>query len=656
MRKLPVPSPVWKQFVEQGKLTESELSQIILDSWKRSVQQNVNPFRISTNDLLEHHSLRERLESNQQLIDAALPIMQELHNVFMRESFVVLLADTQGYILQSLGNPGFEEKIRKVHLAVGANWHESVKGTNAIGTALVTHNIINVHAEEHFCRENHFLTCSAAPIFDFQGKLIGVLNISCDYRLHQQHLLGSVVTAVKAIENRLLLENTKKQLVITCRQLSSLIDDVPEGLLVIDPDGYIIRINRTCSTLLGISPQECIGQHLENVFDHACQMLDKFKHGRGILDHVVTFKKSTENPPSYLIRMAPGNNPSFNGAIASIRKTGTKARSSLPKQTMHNSYTFSDIIGNSSQILEAKRLSVIAARNNFTVLLQGESGTGKEMFAQAIHNAGFRASGPFIAINCGAIPANLLESELFGYEEGSFTGAKKGGQAGKFELARGGTIFLDEIGELPLNFQVTLLRILQEKQVVRIGGTNPIPLDLRIITATNKNLDMAVKEGNFRLDLYYRLNVLAIPIPPLRERKEDIIPLAQHFLRKSTFELGKNMMTIAPDLHKWLENYSWPGNVRELENVLTRAVVFAEEDTLHQEDLPNHLRDTVSVFKQVTTNADTTLKDKEFQAINEALAKTGGNITQAAKILGIGRNTLYRKMQKNPNIFYGGDS
>ncbi|UWG96499.1 sigma-54-dependent Fis family transcriptional regulator [Dehalobacter sp. DCM] len=647
MGKLPVPSPVWNQYVEQKKHIESGVSHIILDSWERSVQQNVNPYCISMNDLLEQHSLRERMESNRQLLDAASPVMLELHNVFKGGNFVVLLADTQGYILHSVGDPGFEEKVRKIRLAVGANWNESVKGTNAIGTALASQSCVNVFAWEHYCRENHFLTCSAAPIYGSQGELAGVLNVSSDYRSHEPHLLGSVVAAVRAIENRLLLENSQKQLVSAYLQMSSLLDVIPEGLLLVDPEGYITRINKTGSTLLGISPQECIGRPLENIFDRANHWLGELKHNKGILDRTATIEKSAGNQQTFMVKMTSGDKQYFKGVIASIRKVGTKAYSALPGSQLKRSfYSFSDIVGNSSPILETKRLSGIAARNNSTVLLQGESGTGKEMFAQAIHNASSRALGPFIAVNCGAIPTNLLESELFGYEEGAFTGAKKGGQPGKFELARGGTIFLDEIGEMPLNFQVTLLRILQEKQVIRIGGTTPIPLDVRIIAATNKDLEKEVKQGNFRLDLYYRLNVLTIDIPTLRDRKEDIVMLAHHFLNNLVLESNRNKLTIAPDLQEWLENYNWPGNVRELENIMERAVNFSENNVLDCEDLPPSLRNNAPVSHSVCKNGDSTLKDKEYQAIHETLSKTGGNITHAAKMLGIGRNTLHRKIKK----------
>ncbi len=642
MAKLPAPSSAWERYVEQGKPIDSDLSHIILESWERSTRQKVNPYRIS-NDLLEHHSLQERKEINRQLLDAASPIMLELQSVLKGGNFIILLADTQGYILQSYGDPGFEEKARKICLSVGANWHESVRGTNAIGTALASQSVVNVFASEHFCRENHFLTCSAAPIYDPQGEIAGILNISGHYSVHEPHLLGSVVSAARAIENRLLLENAQKQLVTTYLQMSSIMDVVPEGLLFIDPEGYITGINQNGSNILEISPQECIGQPLDTIFDEAQKWLGELRNGKGILNRTATIGKSKGRLHTYLVRMASGEQQNM-GMIASVRRDAASANSFFSGWSMNDSYSLSDIVGNSPQIIETKRLSTIAARNNSTVLLQGESGTGKEMFAQAIHNASPRSAGPFIPINCGAIPMNLLESELFGYEEGAFTGAKKGGQAGKFELANGGTIFLDEIGEMPLNFQVSLLRILQEKQVIRVGGTTPIPLDVRVIAASNKDLESEVQKGNFRLDLYYRLNVLTIDIPALRDRKEDIILLAQHFLHKLTAKLDKNRITIAPDLCEWLENYTWPGNVRELQNILERAVNFAERDELDCKDLPANLRKITPVLRPEKELFK--LEDREFYTILEALSKTDGNLSQAAKLLGIGRNTLYRKMQK----------
>jgi Transcriptional activator of acetoin/glycerol metabolism len=641
MGKLPAPSSAWTQYVEQGKSIDSDLSFVILESWERSTQQNVDPYCVKMNHLLEYGSLQERREANRQLLDAASSIMLELHSVLKGGDFIVLLADAQGYILQSYGDPGFEEKAEKLCLAVGSNWHESIRGTNAIGTALASRRGVNVFASEHFCRENHRLTCYAAPIFDPQGELVGVLDISGDYHVHEPHLLGTVVSAARAIENKLLLQNAQKQLITTYLQMSSIMDVVPEGLLFLDPHGFITGINQNGSNILGVSPHECIGRPLDTIFDDAGQWLNELRNSKGILNRTARIERSKGKSHTYSLRMASDKQENIS-IVASIRND--KAPSSWSGLNLNYSYSFSDIIGGSPEITETKRLARIAARNNSTVLLQGESGTGKEMFAQAIHNASPRSEGPFIPINCGAIPMNLLESELFGYEEGAFTGAKKGGQPGKFEQAHGGTIFLDEISEMPLNFQVGLLRILQEKQVTRVGGAAPIPLDVRIIAGSNKNLESEVEQGNFRLDLYYRLNVLTIDIPALRDRMEDIMPLAHYFLDKLTRNSGISKMAIDPALEEWLENYTWPGNVRELYNIMERAVSFTEKEVIDCQDLPANLRKKTPVSgsnKNVWK-----LQDREYCTISEVLAKTDGNLSQAAKLLGIGRNTLYRKMQK----------
>lgn len=312
-------------------------------------------------------------------------------------------------------------------------------------------------------------------------------------------------------------------------------------------------------------------------------------------------------------------------------------------------YCFDDIITNNPAMLQAKHFAKMAAENDSTVLLLGDTGTGKEMFAQAIHNASARSRGPFVAINFGAIPPNLIDTELFGYEEGAFTGAKKGGQPGKFELADGGTIFLDEIGEMPLYTQVTLLRILEDQQITRIGGCKAIPINTRIIAATNKDLRSEVEKGTFRKDLFYRLNVLTIRIPKLADRQTDILLLANHFIRRLNMRLKKNVTKMTREFKDWLETYSWPGNVRELKNLLERCIIFVEGDTLRLDDIPQDIRGLSNMSSKSTIANDQTpfsLEQKEKEMIELALREAHGNISMAAKMLGIGRNTIYRKIHK----------
>ena len=291
------------------------------------------------------------------------------------------------------------------------------------------------------------------------------------------------------------------------------------------------------------------------------------------------------------------------------------------------------------------RKAKIAGKSTSTVLLLGESGTGKEVFAQSIHNYGKRKEGPFIAVNCAAMPRELIQSELFGYCDGAFTGAKKGGRPGKFELANGGTLLLDEIGEMSLDLQVNLLRVLQEKNVVRIGGESPIPIQVRVIAATNKNLRKAVEEGTFREDLYYRLNVMTLLVPPLRERGEDIDILVAKILTKMSVKLGKEVLKIDPEVRKIFRQYDWPGNIRELENVLECSINMMDGDILTVEYLPTYLTNCKET-KMNDQGDIISLSQLECSAIEDAMKKCEGNITQVAKALGIGRNTLYSKLNK----------
>jgi len=292
----------------------------------------------------------------------------------------------------------------------------------------------------------------------------------------------------------------------------------------------------------------------------------------------------------------------------------------------------------------------IVANSPSTILIDGESGTGKELLAQSIHNYSNRRNAGFVAVNCGALPETLIESELFGYDSGAFTGASKGGKPGKFELANGGTLFLDEVGEMPLDMQVKLLRVIQEGVITRVGGTKNIPVDVRIIAATNKDLKEEIKEGRFRLDLYYRLSVIPLRLPSLRERKEDIPMLINYFLHSKALKLNKDVPEISPEVYRFLLSYSWPGNVRELENFIEKTV------NLNGNIVWDVTKDQVKNLPEVGTTPHrgsssskvtlTTLDEMEKRMIKEAIKELNSNISQVAKTLGISRNTLYLKMKK----------
>ncbi|WXR61727.1 sigma 54-interacting transcriptional regulator [Peptostreptococcaceae bacterium AGR-M142] len=312
-------------------------------------------------------------------------------------------------------------------------------------------------------------------------------------------------------------------------------------------------------------------------------------------------------------------------------------------------YSFEHIIGSSSIIKEVKYMGEKASKTNSNVLIMGESGTGKELFAHAIHNRSKRVLEPFVKINCGAIPSELLESELFGYEEGAFTGAKKGGKKGKFELADKGTIFLDEIGDMPLTMQVKLLRVIQEREVERVGGNKLKKIDVRIIAATNKNLEELVRKNLFREDLYYRLNVMTLNVPPLRSRKEDISLLADFLKSKLSRALNKYVEGISREAIKYLMNYNWPGNVRELENIIERAINLLDSDLIIKpKHLPSRIvtSDISNTYGKTSTNLKEIIEDIEYKLISKYLNEFKGNKNKVAKTLGISRTSLYKKIEK----------
>lgn len=541
----------WQSFVHKGQLNQPAVNPLIAASWQRSAELGVSPFQLQRNDILEAHVLRQRQQASERLLQAATGPMESVYFTLRGMGFTVVLTDPDGYILQAIGDPEFLDKANQVSLTPGANWSENIKGTNAIGTAINLMMPVKVHAWEHYCQDNHIITCSAAPIIDPQGYLLGTLDVTGDYRDVNDRLIYLVTLAAKNIEKEILL-------------------------------------------------QDLLGKHRMSQRDQSIILMP---------------------------------------------------RKSLPEKAVGQYYSFDNIVGESEGMQKAIKTARRSADSMSTILITGETGTGKELFAQSIHQASQRANGPFMAINCAAIPGNLVESELFGYEAGAFTGAKKSGQPGKFELAERGTIFLDEIGDMPLAAQSALLRVLQEKKITRIGGHKVIPIDVRVIAATHKDLEQAVENGSFRQDLFYRLNVVNISIPPLRERKDDILKLAGYFLDKHIAKLGRKSLTMSPQARLCLLGYDWPGNIREIENTMEGVANMLEGDYLLPEHLPDRLgkqqsRENVDSNRQVTT-----LREMEKQAIIRALSSCQGNITLAAQVLDIGRNTLHRKIKEYEIVY-----
>lgn len=430
------------------------------------------------------------------------------------------------------------------------------------------------------------------------------------------------------------------------------------GFLVIDPQGIVVYINKAYREFLGKCEEDIIGKHVTKVLFNT--RLHKVAE-TGKAEYGVWQKQEDKYLCGHRIPLF--NNGVLVGVMAQLIFQNPSEIASLTKELEHvqskleyykeelkniwsSKHTLDTIIGNSKAIIELKKLILKIASKDATILILGETGVGKEVIAHAIHSTSNRANQPFIKVNCAAIPHDLLESELFGYEEGAFTGARKKGKPGKFELAHGGTIFLDEIGDMPLNMQTKLLRVIQEKEIERVGGVESIKIDARIITATNQNLEELVKQGKFRSDLYYRLNVIPIYIPPLRERKEDIPDLIKYALKSTVINFNE-IPHINQQAMDVLIDYDWPGNVRELFNVVVRLVNMYEGDEITVLDLPAYIRGKKrNVNKEGKLPLSEVVEQAERETINMALQLTNGNKQAAASLLGIHRITLYEKLKK----------
>jgi len=632
----------WNRYIVNDVLDLHKLRPEVANSWQRCRNQKVDPYAQISLDI-KGNELKEKLLASQHLIKIARPFIHNLYGFVKGSGFQVVLTDNEGFILEAIGDPEIIKRTKQIQLCPGGNWNESVKGTNAIGTAIVEKKPIQIFAREHYCRPHHYLTCSASPIFDPEGQMVGIFDVTGDYKSFNPHTISMVVASVSAIENQLRLHKATSKLYVSYKLSNTLLETTSDGIISVDTNGIVTQLNSYAAKILGVDPRHSIGKHVATVIKRPTPILQVLSTGVEYRDHefVVeeTGKKISQSVS--LLRDDAGRSIGVLAVLKECKERIVGKRNG----TLSAKYVFEDIIGESDTILLAKKWAKIASCSPSTVLLTGESGTGKELFAQAIHNASTRKDRPFIAINCAALPETLIESELFGYEEGSFTGSKKGGQAGKFEIANGGTIFLDEIGDIPLYTQVKLLRVIQEKKISRIGSSGEISVDIRIIAATHKDLKEEVHKGNFRKDLYYRLNVITINISALRERMDDLPSLAMHLIEKLSLKLGRKNIRSADEFLEKLKTYNWPGNIRELENAIERAINMLSDDGMLTPDLllfdanvPSKIEDKLTEIKS--------LKDIEKDAIIQALNLYKGNILKVSAKLGVGRNTLYRKIKE----------
>ncbi len=648
----------WERFIAYDNgFDYSFIRPFIFESWQRSRSHNVNP-RGRLTFILPQDEIEKRLKENSLLIEVARPYMERLYSVVEGSGYYLLLSDRDGYVLDLIGDQEIIEQGKESFLVVGAHRAESVAGTNAIGTCLEMKNPVQIWAGEHFIDRHKFFSCSCAPIFGQTNEVIGCLNITGQYTQVHSHTLGMVLSSVDGISKQIALRQAYDEIESLSLERNSVLESVSSGLILLDEEDRVVQLNGSARRMLHLVNENPIGFPLDNFISsedqelplHFCRLQSEYNNEE------ITFQFSNGHLPPEKFRITT----KFVGDAKPTHSTVIRLEESRYINTLVNkvsgfkaSFTFESIIGSSPATKTLIAVSQRAARSSSNVLIIGESGTGKELVAQSIHNASSYASGPFVAINCAALPKGLIESELFGYEKGSFTGANKEGNPGKFELADGGTIFLDEIGDMPLDVQASLLRVIQSKEITRIGGKRPKKIDVRIIAATNKNLIDSVAEKIFRQDLYYRLNVLFIQVPPLRDRENDIIELAHHFTKilNSPHQLP---LDLSEEVHPVLLKHRWPGNIRELENVIERAINITEDGIIRANHLPDYIRTSGNPLHAPATetladNWEATDLDYESNGrllILASLEKTRGNVKLAAEVLGISRRTLYRKMEK----------
>ncbi|MDD5169187.1 MAG: sigma-54-dependent Fis family transcriptional regulator [Syntrophales bacterium] len=636
----------WRKFV-QGDMNvdKSVVSGEVLESWIRCKDLGIDPLKQSDNKVLAGQELQALLESNTELIDVSRPFMKNLFRFLKGSGFLVTLCNSDGYLLEIIGDHDDLDLIRKSKGVVGALWDEKSSGNSATGTVIELKKPVQIYGSQHYLRMYHGETGSGAPIFGPEGQFIGGISLAGRYYRANPHTLGMAVAAANAIENELKIRKAFKKYQVAYSYQRTVMSSILEALMAVDMGGYITLINDNARKIFSFENGSGEGRHIRELIGHDNhQFYTLIDNHEAVTD--VEVRIFTRNMGSdYTLTCNPILSPEGEaiGKIIVLNEI-RRAKSMVTKMMgVKAKFRFDDICGRNSRFLMTIDQARTVSQSNSNVLLLGKSGTGKDLFAQAIHNASARKNGPYLAINCGAIPRDLITSELFGHEEGAFTGAKRGGNQGKFELADGGTIFLDEIAEMPLELQTALLRVIEDKSVMRIGGTRIRPVDVRIIAATNKDLKEEVRKGNFREDLYFRANVFAIEMVPLRDRPDDIPLLVDCFIKRYEIVMKKKIDRIDNRVWEIFMNYHWPGNVRELQNVIERMMNFVQDHELNAGLIPAEIVQSPNPFERF---ADLEPPEERERKMIMKMIRMKFNKNQIAEQMNISRATLYRKMNK----------
>lgn len=646
-----------------GIADDDNLSHLIAQSHARSTDYGIARQDEADFSGQGHSSLVQSLDENKFLFQHAAPVMEALYGQIVNTHSVVLLTAANGLVLHTLGDPDFLEKASRVALTPGINWSEKCKGTNAIGTALHEKRPLMIDGGQHFMNINQALTCSCAPIVDPFGQVIGALDVTGDHRHSHLHTLALVRMSGQMIENHMFEETFSEEVCVRFHARPEFLGTLVEGIAVFSSDGRFLSANRSAQFQIGLTLDALKAHTFSSLFGIAISRLHEVFSG-------IISKPHQLNLFSGLsvwcqVKMKPlgqwlqGKDLRLVRQLAGMRQAGTDT--SANRKLEMSSLRYLDT--GDAQISAVIRKLCMVRNHDIPIMILGETGTGKDLMAKAIHADSDRTSHPFISVNCASIPEALIESELFGYEEGAFTGARKKGSIGKIQQAHGGTLFLDEIGDMPKHLQARLLRVLQDRKVSPLGAGKEVEVDVAVICATNKNLKTMIAQGAFREDLYYRLNGLVVRLPALRERS-DFELMTKRILVSLC---DKNMLIkLSAEVSEMFKNYSWPGNFRQLHNLLRTAVVMVDRDGLiDTQHLPDDFLDDIARsshgcsqkmeateplenLSQGANDQSGNLEDVTLAAMAQTLRLHKGNVSTTAKALGVSRNTIYRKKNLLP--------
>lgn len=645
--------------------------EVIERSRQRSSElYRLDPARSGSPRVLTSTALKEHQQPMERLMGVARSGMEALFSQVRDAGYVVLLADAHGVVVDFISNPTIDRELRHAGLWLGSCWTEDNEGTCAVALANLEKRAITVHQSEHFRMPNKKLTCSAVPIFAPDGTPLAVLDASAlespDDRRSQHLVLQMVKSFARMAEDANFLNAFEGHCVLRLGRRRDLLEVAPGGLAALDETGHVVAINQTLLHELGHMAYLAIGRPMDELLDLRFeQVLSAMQHPG---DPLSTRLLHT-GERCYAIVRAPrrGTTRTF---PAPARSAGAAARPG--HDPAGGAQALYRLAGEDTTMLANVQHAMRVLDKGLAVLLRGESGSGKEAFAKAMHEASARGNQPFVAINCAAIPETLIESELFGYKDGAFTGARSKGARGKVLQAHGGTLFLDEIGDMPLALQTRLLRVLAEGEVTPLGAEQAVPVDVQLVCATHRNLREMVDRGEFRLDLYYRLNSVTLTLPPLRERT-DRVQLMQSLLAEASLQIHGRQVPISAEASDWLLRYDWPGNIRQLRNALRAALALSGGTLIEPEHLPAEILEGVgtnsgllppprllSIHREESTDGARASPVSAVQATSSgaqahhgerdrllaALQACHWNVTEAAQTLGICRATVYRYMQK----------